>query len=203
MNARKEKVGDKGGKSRFYDIENFDLTYAYSEIYHRNIDIRYDLKKTYRGGLGYNFSNNPKPVRPLSSIGFFNKYKAFRIISDFNFYYSPKLLSFRTDMNREYSERMLRNKSTADVIIFPTYIKKWDWTRMYDFKYDLTQSIRIDFHANAAAYVHEPPGAIDKNSPTYQSYKDSIREELLNFGTMNQYNQSLDISYNLPLNKIS
>ncbi|MHC1708400.1 MAG: cell surface protein SprA [Bacteroidales bacterium] len=202
MNVRKEKVGDKGGKSRFYDISNFDVTYAYSELYHRNIDIRYDLKKTYRGGLGYNFSANPKPVRPLSGIQFFNKYKAFRIISDLNFYYAPKLLAFRTDMTREYSEKMLRNKSNADILIFPTYIKKWDWTRMYDFKYDLTQSIRIDFQANASAYVHEPPGAIDKDSPNYQAYKDSVREEILNFGTMNLYTQSLDISYNLPLNKI-
>ncbi len=202
MNMRKEKVGDKGGKSNFYDIENFDLTYAYSEIYHRNIDIRYDMKKTYRGGLGYNFSNNPKPVRPLANINFFTKYKIFRIISDFNFYYAPKLLAFRTDMNREYTEKMLRNKSTADVIIYPTYIKKWNWTRMYDFKYDLTQSIRIDYQANATAYVDEPAGAIDKGSPTYPSYKDSIRRELLDFGTMSLYTQSLDVSYNLPINKI-
>jgi cell surface protein SprA len=111
-------------------------------------------------------------------------------------------MSFRTDMNREYSEKLMRNKSDADVIIFPTYLKKWDWTRIYDLKFDLTQSIRVDFAANAAAYVKEPPGAIDKSSPSYQTYKDSVWNEIKNFGHMNNYTQSLDVNYNLPINKI-
>jgi len=201
MNVRRER-STASKNPRFYEIENFDFTYAYAEIYRRNIDIEYDIKKTYRGGIGYNFTNNPKNVRPLSRVQFFNKYKVFKLISDINFYYSPKLMSFRTDMQREYSERLLRNKSTADVIIYPTYIKKWDWNRVYDLKFDLTQSIRIDYMANAAAYIHEPPGAIDKSAPDYQAYKDSIREEIFGFGTMNAFTQSIDVSYNLPINKI-
>ena len=201
MNVRREKTGENK-KSRFYDIENFDVTYAYSEIFHRNIDIKYDFKKTYRGGLGYNFTLNPKNVRPLSGIGWLNKSKALKLISDINFFYAPKLMSFRTDMNREYSERLMRKKSIGDIIIYPTYLKKWDWTRVYDLKFDLTQSIRIDYTANAAAYIHEPPGAIDKKADNYQAYKDSVMNEIYGFGTMNNYAQSLDVNYNLPINKI-
>ena len=58
-------------KPRFYHIENFDVTFAYSRIFNRNVDIEYDDKKTYKGGLGYNFTNNPKNIRP------FNKFKIF------------------------------------------------------------------------------------------------------------------------------
>ncbi len=201
MNVRKEK-STESKTSHFYDISNFDVTYAFSEIYNRNVDVKYNIKKTYRGGIGYNYTNNPKSVRPLAKVGFLNKYKALKLISDFNFFYSPKLMSFRTDMNREYTEKMMRNKSSGDVLIFPTYVKKWDWTRVYDLKFDLTQSIRIDYMANAAAFIDEPPGAIDKNSPNYKSYKDSIRESIMGLGTMNTYNQSLDINYTLPINKI-
>ena len=37
MNVRKERTGSK--KPRIYDIENFNASYAYSEIFHRDVDI--------------------------------------------------------------------------------------------------------------------------------------------------------------------
>lgn len=201
MNVRRERPAEKQ-KVNIWDIENFDLTYSFSEVFQRNIDIEYDTKKTYRGGLGYNFTNNPKNVRPFSKVKWLNKYKAFKLISDFNFFYAPKLMTFRTDMNREYTERLLRKKSIGEIIIYPTYLKKWDWNRVYDVKFDLTQSLRIDYRANAAAYVDEPAGVIDKDSDTYGAYKDSVVKEIMNLGSMNTYTQSLDINYNIPINKI-
>ncbi len=201
MNVRRERSPEKQ-KVNFYDIENFDFTYSFSEIFQRNIDIEYDSKKTYRGGMGYNFTNNPKNIRPFSKVKFLNKYKALKLISDFNFFYAPKLMSFRTDMNREYTERLMRKKSIGDIIIYPTYLKKWDWNRVYDMKFDLTQGLRIDYLANAASYVNEPPGVIDKESGSYQAYKDSVIKELMGFGSMNNYTQSVDVNYNIPINKI-
>jgi cell surface protein SprA len=43
MNVRKERTGDK--KPKVYDIENFNVSYAYSEIFHRDVDVAYDLRK--------------------------------------------------------------------------------------------------------------------------------------------------------------
>jgi len=200
VNMRKEKVGAKG-KPKLYDISNFDFTYAYSHIYHQNIDIQYDSRKQYRGGIGYNFINNPKNVKPFQGVKFLQK-KSFAIIKDFNFYYLPKLFSFRTDMNRQYSERLLRNKSDALVIIEPTYLKSWDWNRLFDFKFDLTQSLKLEYQANANAYVSEPPGRIDKNADDYKLKRDSIMDEILNFGTMNRFTQNMSLNYVVPLNKI-
>jgi cell surface protein SprA len=56
-NVRKMKVG--GGKSRIYDIENFNFTYAYNQIYNRNITTSYRLAETYQGAIGYNFTTQP------------------------------------------------------------------------------------------------------------------------------------------------
>ena len=200
VNVRKEKVGNIG-KPKIYDIENFDFTYAFTEIYHQNIDIEYDRRKQYRGGLGYNFINNPKPVRPFNRIKMFQG-KAFTIIKDFNFYLIPKMFSFRTDMNRQYNEKLLRNKSEALIILEPTYIKMWDWNRIYDLKYDLAQSLKLEYQANANAYVNEPPGKIDRNEDDYQARKDSIWDEVMNFGTMNRFTQNFSLNYVLPINKI-
>ncbi|MFH1121585.1 MAG: cell surface protein SprA [Bacteroidota bacterium] len=200
VNMRKEKVGAKG-KPRIYDIENFDFSYAYSHIYHQNIDIQYDSRKQHRGGIGYNFINNPKNIKPLQNVKFLSS-KSLSIIKDFNFFYLPKVFSFRTDMNRQYSERMLRNKSDALILIEPTYIKSWDWNRLFDLKFDLAQSLKLEYQASANAYVYEPPGRINRDADDYKLKRDSIWDEILNFGSMNRFTQNMSLNYAIPINKI-
>ena len=158
MNVRKDKVGAQT-KSRIYDISNFDVSYSYSEIYHRNVDIERNLEQNYMGALGYNYNTNPKNVKPFEKIGFIANTKALQLIKDFNFYFLPKMFSFRTDMNRMYNERKLRNKSFGNVITIPTYNKTWDWNRMYDLRFDLAQSLTFNFNANTNTYIHEYPGS--------------------------------------------
>ncbi len=200
INVRKDRVG-ASSKSHFYDIENWDFTYSYSEIFTRNVDIEYELHRTYRGGIGYNFNNNPKNYKPFGTIPAF-KGKAFALIKDFNFYLLPKLFSFRTDMDREYSKRLLRNKSQYDVIIEPTYLKKWDWTRNYDLKYDLASSLRLDYTANIISYISELPGGIEKDDPYYDKQKEQIKSEILSLGTKSQYVHNFALNYTIPINKV-
>ncbi|HRW70092.1 cell surface protein SprA, partial [Lentimicrobium sp.] len=200
VNMRKEKVGAQG-KTRIYDIENFDFTYAYSEIFHRNIDIEYDSRKQFRGGIGYNFLYNPKPVKPFQNVKFLQK-KSLAIIKDFNFFYMPKMFGFRTDMNRQYNERLLRNKSDALIILEPTYTKSWDWNRLYDLKFDLAQSLKLEYQANANAYISEPPGQINRTADDWQAKRDSIWDEIMNFGSMNRFTQNMNLNYIVPINKI-
>ncbi len=194
INVRKDRVGEK--KPKIYDIENFNVSYAYSETFHRNIDIEYELQKKYTGGLGYNYAAVPKVVTPFQKSKFLNKHKSLRIIRDFNFYYLPKSFTFRTDMNREYNERQFRNKSSGIIPMQTFFNKKWDWTRLYDLKWDLAKSIKVTFLANENAYVNEPPGKIDKSD------RDEIWSQIFQFGTMNNYNQKFNVTYDLPFSKI-
>jgi cell surface protein SprA len=202
MNVKKTKVGAGSAKPRIYDLSNFDFTYSYSEVYHRNIDIEYDLRKKYRGAIGYNFANNPKNYRPFSKVKFLNKYKSFGLIKDFNFFLMPKLLSFRTDIDREYNENLYRNKTEALLIIEPTYVKKFNWNRYYDLKYDLSRGLKVDFNAQANARIDEPPGRIDKDDVDYKLKRDSIMYNVKNFGRITNYQHSLNVNYNIPINKI-
>lgn len=195
MNVRKERTGSKANIYP-WDIENFDFSYAYSEINRSNIDIEFDKKLTYRGGIGYNYSHNPKNFKPFTNL------TNIRLIKDFNFFLLPRSVSFRTDMFREYNERLIRNKSEALIKIDTNYIKRWDWSRLFDLKYDLTQSLKVEFNAAANAFVDEPPGAVDRDKPDYQAVKDSIMEEIYAMGTLTNYNQNLSVSYMLPINKI-
>jgi len=198
MNVRKDRVG-AAAKPQLWDIENLDLSYAYSEINHHNNDIEYYKQKSYRGGLGYNFTVNPKNVKPFQKAV---KSKSLAVIRDFNFYYLPKLLSFRTDMYRDYEKKLLRNKSAAIIILDPTYTKQWDWNRIYDIKYDFSQSLKFDYSANVNAYIEEPSGGYEKQKSNYESYKDTVWNSIKNFGSTNKFNQLANINYTVPFNKI-
>jgi cell surface protein SprA len=198
MNVRKDRVG-AAQKPQLWDIENLDLSYAYSEITHHNTDIESYKQKTYRGGLGYNFTVNPKNIKPFQKVV---KSKSLAVIRDFNFYFLPKLLSFRTDMYRDYEKKLLRNKSAALIILEPNYTKHWDWNRIYDVKYDFSQSLKFDYSANVNAYIQEPAGGYEKQKSNYESYRDTVWNSIKNFGSTNKFNQSANINYTVPFNKI-
>ncbi len=198
MNVRKDRVG-AAKKPQLWDIENFDLSYAYSEINRHNNDVQLEEKKTYRGGLGYNFSVNPKGVKPFNKTV---RSKSLAIIRDFNFYYLPKLLSFRTDMYRDYQQRLLRNKSSALIILKPNYTKQWDWNRIYDIKYDFSQALKFDYSANVNSYILEPPGGFEKQNSNYEQYRDTVWNSIKSGGTINRFNQMANINYAVPFNKI-
>ena len=194
MNVRKDRTTDK--KPRPYDIENFNVSYAYSETFHRDADIDYELNKRYTGGIGYNFALRPKNVKPFEKSKWASASKALKFIKDFNFFYVPKNFSFRTDMIREYDQRKFRNKSRAVVPMETFYIKRWDWTRVYDLKYDFSKSLRFTWAANARSFINEPPGRVDKSS------REQIWDEIFSKGTMNNYNQTASITWELPFSKI-
>ncbi len=198
MNVRKDRVGAVT-KPQLWDIENFDLSYAYSEVNLHNNDIESDKKKTYRGGLGYNYAINPKSIKPFQKAV---KSKSLALIRDFNFTYLPKLLSFRTDMYRDYQRRLLRNKSAALIIIEPNYTKQWEWNRIYDVRYDFSQSLKFDFSANANAYILEPPGGFEKQNSNYEQYRDTVWNSIMSFGSMNRFNQMANVNYAVPFNKV-
>ncbi|MFA8299043.1 MAG: cell surface protein SprA [Hyphomicrobiales bacterium] len=204
INVRKEKVNSQS-KNRVWDIENFSVSYSYSEMFHRNIDIEYERERKFNGGFAYNFNISPKPVRPFYKLKFL-KSKHLAFIRDFNFFYVPKTLTFNTQMNRLYQETKYRAKSAGDIIIYPTRLWDWDWNRNYAFRYDLTRSISIDFNANAMAYVNEPAGLVanrSQDAPDYWKPNDEVWENIWNFGELRNYNQKLNITYNLPFSKFT
>mgnify|MGYP002624631121 CR=1 FL=1 len=231
MNVRKERVANKkkkgdddgtkspdnprdpnrimrlgGGnvqKVHIYDIENFNLSFSYSETYEENTDIKRYTVKNYRGGLGYNYAGNPKNVAPFAKAKWASK-PAMQLIKDINFYYLPKSISFNTEMYRYFSERELRNKSGGIINITPTYSRQWDWSRNYQVRYDLTKALTFDYSAQAQAYIYEPAGYVDKSADpeTWQKNQDTIKNELRHLGSMSRFQQNLNASYTLPINKI-
>ncbi len=201
MNVRKERKNSKK-KPRIYDIENFDASFAYSEIKHRNIDIEQETQKKYQGGLGYNYSIRPKNVKPFKKVKFLGKSDWFKLIKDFNFYYLPKIISFRSDMNRNFMKKQYRDKSFGDIITYPTYNRIWNWNNSFSIKYDLARSLSLELTTGSKAYIKEPTIFPDKDTPEWQEYKNEVWDQVFSFGTKQHYNQTFKVTYNLPLKKL-
>ena len=206
-NVRKTKVNKKGQtakKPKVYDIENLSLSYSKNETFIRNINIEENRTVNYRGALTYNFNTQPKNIKPFAKIKF-PKSPYFRLIKDINFNTMPKSFSFRTDVNRNYNETQLRNLTSTygnSYAIVPTYNKMFEWNRIYEFKYDLTRTLKMDFAVNSKANIDEPAGRIDKKYPDYKGKMDTIWNNVWDFGRPTSYHQTFSLNYQFPLNKI-
>ncbi len=197
------KKGQKPKKAKVYDIENFTLSYSKNETFIRNINTEKNRTVNYRGALTYNFNTQPKNIKPFAKLKL-PKSAYFRLIRDFNFNTMPKSFSFRTDMNRNYNETKLRrlsNSSFFSAPIEPTYSKMFNWNRMYDLKYDLTRTLKLDFTVNTESSIDEPAGSLNRNDPGYKAKMDTIWKNVWDLGRPTSYRQAFGLNYQVPLNK--
>ncbi|MBO5854431.1 MAG: cell surface protein SprA, partial [Bacteroidales bacterium] len=167
----------------------------------RNSDIEYSIDKSYRGGLGYSYSTNAKNIQPFANAKWASS-KHLKLIKDINFYYMPKSFSFTTEMFRQYQEQKLRNKSTGNIIIKPTFAKNWDWNRNYDLRYDITKGLNFTYNASANAYIYEPAGNPERETAEWGANRDTIRNEIYGLGSMSRFNQTSKLNYTIPINKL-
>ncbi len=196
-------ITKRGEKPHAWDPANLSVNYTYNEIYESDTKTEIDLEKNYRGGINYDYQANPANIMPFKSVKFLNG-SVFRLIKDFNFYVFPKSLSFRTDLSRYYNEVKARNINNPYLRITPTYKKDFEWTRMYDFKYDVTRQLKIDFTATNLARIDEPTGGVDRErySNQYDYWRDSVFTNMKNLGRTTSYNHFINATYTIPVNKL-
>lgn len=196
MNVRKERTNSEK-TPQFWDIENFNVSYAYSTVEHRDADMEYDNQVIHRGGFGYDYSTSAKYFEPLAQTKMAESPWA-AILTDFNINYIPNMFSFNMDLEREYAESKMRNKNPEwDIIMPETVYKRFDWSRNYAFRYEITKSLSLDYTANANSYLNEPLGRINTRNK-----RDSVWRSFWGGGEMNNYDQNLRVTYTLPINKI-
>ena len=193
-NLQKSRTGT--GAPKPWDVENFNLTLAYSEIFQRNPFTAFNTTQTYRGSLGYQFQGRAIPVRPLSNVGWL-KPKALTLIRDFNFNYMPTSLTLRVDLDRLYQHTQLRNNAEGGKGIAPTVNKSFLMNRVYGFRYDLTQALRLEYDATVAARIDEPFGLLDT-----EAKKDTVRENLMKGGRPTRFSHTINANYQVPINKL-
>ncbi|MBK0381580.1 cell surface protein SprA [Pedobacter sp. SD-b] len=192
-NVRKIKT-DPNAKNHLWDLENWSLTYAYTEYGHHDFINKDNQQRTYRGALAYDYNNPAKFITPFKKA---IKSKYLNLLKDFNFSLLPSVLNFRIELNRLYSENTLRDNDPNNFIpIKTTFNKNFLINRLYGVSWDLTKSLKLDFNATNLSVVDEPQGRITN------LVRDTILENLKKLGRTTNYNHTISLSYTVPLNKI-
>ncbi|HYH55661.1 MAG TPA: cell surface protein SprA, partial [Anseongella sp.] len=192
-NVRKLRL-DPESKPHFYDIENFSLTYAFSEFRQEGFTLANSLNKTYKAALAYNFQGTPKNFRPFGQL-FQGKLLGF--LGDLNFTPLPSVVDFRIDVDRYYSENTIRAAEPGAYFNAPTtYFKNFQITRLYGLRWDLARSLQLDYTASNLSIVDEPDG------PITGANRDSVMSNLRKLGRTTDFSQGLNLSYSVPVNKL-
>ncbi|MBL0309547.1 MAG: cell surface protein SprA [Bacteroidetes bacterium] len=181
---------------QIYDPGNFNLTYSYNELLLTDPFIEKNSKKAWLGLIGWSYAPQIKDFTPLKKV-FKSKSKWFDIIRDFNFNPFPSTLAVTTQWTRDLHEIKLRPLGEVDFEIPTTYSKNFRWIRTYTLKYNPFKSLSIDFNATNNGRLDEPDGPLntkEKRQEVWHNFKQG--------GRNTNYNQSLAVSYNIPINKI-
>ncbi|GAB2528685.1 T9SS outer membrane translocon Sov/SprA [Rufibacter soli] len=204
LNVRKEKT-DPEAKSRVYDVENLSFSYAYTEVLHTDISTDRNYSKTYNGGVAYTYNNNPKSYSPFAEVKAFQS-PYLKWLKEFNFALQPSRIAVRADLDRRYNETFLQGRtspySLPDTTGFlPTFQKAFFFNRIYDVKWDLTKSLTLDYTASNRAVVDEPNGRINEDVDSLRYKNEVIWHNLRRFGRNTNFNQTVALTYRLPLDK--
>lgn len=193
-NVRKLSTGK--AKVRLWDVENFDLSYSFSQINRHTPLIENDVLTKHRGGLGYTFAGNEHYIEPFKKL-IRSRSPWLALLKEVNFNYVPSMLSFRADVSRQFGATRMRNIGGDGFKLQETYDKYFTFDRYYGLKWNLTHNISVDFNAINNARIDEPSGRIDTKEK-----KDSVSSNFWKFGRTTNYYHSATVSFNVPLNKI-
>jgi len=192
-NVRKDRTSTTA-KPHIWDIENFNLSYSYSEYLHHDFTTLNDIEKTYHAALIYSYANQPKYFSPFAKI---IKSNLLTLIKDINFDLLPTRLNFGINFDRFYSENTLRNNDPTNPTFIPTtFNKTFNITRKYGIGWNLTKSLTMDIDATNLSVVDEPYGRLTGLK------MDTLWSNLKRLGRTTNYFHDLTFNYNVPFNKI-
>ncbi len=186
----------KAKRPHIYDPGNFNFTYSYNEVLFTDPFIEKNSKKNWLGLVGWSFAPQTKDFAPFKKL-IKAKTKWLDIIKDFSFNPYPSTLAFTSEWNREFTEIKLRPLGDVDFNLPTTYSKNFRWTRTYAFKYNPFRSLSIDYNATNNSRIDEPDGHIDTKAK-----KQEVWGNVWQGGRNTNYNQSLAVNYNIPINKL-
>jgi cell surface protein SprA len=195
-NVRKERGG--GGPPMPWSISNFSASYSFTETTNRTPIIEFDEEQRHIGSLDYLYSFPTKTFEPLKKI----KSKHLKLLSEFNVNPLPNSFSFSSIMHRTFQTTRFRFAG-VDPRFNTFFNKRFTWDRTYDLQWNLTRSLNINFSAVNSAVIDEPyeTQLIEDFGfeRARQIRRDSIWNNIQQFGRPKNYQHNINASYNLPL----
>ena len=204
IGLRKNRAPEQ--KARVYDVENFTFNYSYNETNHRDFEIEDARDQNVRTGFTYNHNFQPAEVAPFKKNDslFIGRY--WQWLKDLNLNLLPSSISLTSNYTRTFNQQRFREVFTPDVdptqqLGLPTLQQRnflFDW--QYAVNYNLTKSLQFNFTASNNSIVRNFLDE-DESGNTVIREDFGIYEDFFNTGEANRYQQQLQLSYEIPLNK--
>ena len=220
-NVRKQRTSDKAPKP--WDISNISASYSHTKTTYSDAILLAETTTDQRGDLTYGYSTNADPIKPFDGI----KSKALKLIKEFNFNPVPNTLSFSTQLRRLDNQRIFRLPDPDPIdqggegVTFAFDDQRFNWTRNYGVAWDLSKSLKLNYSSTASAVVDElrQVGVADdvEGRDWVNQFGENVtedvlanenlpaefrRENLRNFGRLQNFNQDLSINYTVPFKYI-
>ena len=200
INLTNMRFGVNGKKPKLWSLSNFDFSYSYTSFLQSNPTITRNEITKQRGGFGYTYNGQQKYIEPFKKL-IKSKSKWYALVKDFNFNLTPSLIGFRADINKQtglYIPRLINIYDNNKVQqVDSSYNNLFTFDRYYNFKWDLSRSLNLDFSAINNAAVDMPYGLINTKAK-----RDTVRRNFLNGGRNTLYQQKTLLSYAFPLGKL-
>jgi len=191
INVKKNRNPKSDKKPKFYDVENVAVSYSFNEEFHKDYNIQRFVNQNLMAGVSYNFNFAPWVLEPFKKSEKL-KGKYWKFIKDLNFNPVPNNLSINSKINRNYnlqqSRNLIQGLTAQPELIQRRFLFDWDYT----VGFDLTRSLKLNFNATNN-YIYDSFGADEELE---------IFDKFFNFGRRNQYHQTLNATYKLPINKL-
>ncbi len=187
-----------------YDPANFTFNYSHSDQSTEGRTTVYEHERTWKGGMNYAWSPNWKPWEPFKKLE--GKSKWLQIVKDQNLSFAPQSITFNTDLTRNYYELQERDLDNLDApnSLPVSFSQNFLWNRQFQLRWDIFKALHFNFQSGTRAEVEEPYMQVNKDlyPDRYSAWKDSVKTSLRNFGRPLDYNQTVQASYKLPINRI-
>ena len=194
-----KKIGTVEEK-KFYNIENFDFSYSYNEIYHHDYEIENQKNKNIRlqGNYGYNFQS--LEISPFSKIKFLKNKKYLEWLRNINFNPLPSSFSFSADINRTLNSQQFRDvymdiKTEKSLLALPILVQRnYLFDNTFNLQYNLTRSARVNFISSTSRIIR------NRFNDQNQEYEETqnIWYNIFDQGDPNRHFQNLNLTYKLP-----
>jgi cell surface protein SprA len=187
-------------KPKLWSISNFDFSYSYTKIEQSTPLILQNDITRHKAAFGYTYNAKSKYVYPFKKL-MATKGNWYNLIKDINFNLTPTLIGFRADVNRQFGQFVPRIVNSYDNFkvdrVDTTFDKYFSFDRYYNLRWDLTNSLNLDFSAINNARIDEPYGRLNTKEK-----RDTVRTNFLKGGRNVLYSQKAILTYTLPLSKL-
>ncbi len=191
------------GQPMPYDLGNFSFGYAFSSRHTTGHTTAWERDNHWKLNFNYTYSPNVKPYEPFKKV-FPISTKWFKILRDWGINYLPQSLTFNSDITRNYYELQERDLEQLDNTTLPlTFASDFLWNRSLQLRWDPTKLIHFSFSSGTNAEIEQPYVAVNRDlfPDDYTFWKDSVSRSIRQLGRPLSYQQNVDLSWNVPINK--